>query len=140
MMSSSIREAYSEGHGGILVRSRMHIEDGSAPQGDAAAAGGRKKARRAAGNGRALVVVTELPYQTNKAALVEQIARLVDAGTITGVSDVRDESDRDGMRVVVEVKRGGSGWVGVGEGGGGWWRSSGVVGQWVVVEVNRRGW
>lgn len=207
-----MRQAYEEGRGGVLVRAKMHIEDGSGTT-----EGGKKRARRASGGGspaKPLVVITELPYQTNKvgapsrhcprsfpgalrlpyalrgcwrgcvparvraqallslphwqqdvhavhwrmmfggvrgafafrtatvmpdtclrlgmptpclpspnshvpaaatcphsahpqAALVEQIARLVDAGTLTGVSDVRDESDRDGVRVVVEVKRGG---------------------------------
>lgn len=122
-------------------------------------AGKRGKGKKSGGRAdKPLVVVTELPYQTNKvgtaaqlpanlppiwqwpsnqaadhhscppnpfephptphppphplalqAALVEQIARLVDAGTLSGVSDVRDESDRDGMRVVVELKRGG--WI-----------------------------
>ena len=51
------------------------------------------------------IVVTELPYQVNKAALIEKIAELVKEGRITGISDLRDESDRDGMRIVIELKR-----------------------------------
>ena len=54
------------------------------------------------------VVVTELPYQVNKTTLIEKMAELVGAKKITDVSDIRDESDRDGMRIVVEVKRDGS--------------------------------
>lgn len=114
-MSESVREAYTKGRGGVLMRAKMHIEDPNNPatlagggNGSSAAAGGKRRgARRSSGgSSKPAVVITELPYQTNKAGLVEQIARLVDAGTITGVADVRDESDRDGMRVVVEVKRG----------------------------------
>ncbi|KAG7673555.1 hypothetical protein KSW81_006757 [Nannochloris sp. 'desiccata'] len=85
--SDGILEAYTTGRGSVLVRGKVHVEDGS----------GKKKP---------LIVITELPFQTNKAALVEQIAKLVDEGKITGISDIRDESDRDGMRVVVELKRG----------------------------------
>jgi len=56
-------------------------------------------------SGRAKIIVTEIPYQVNKAALIERIADLVRAGTIEGISDLRDESDRDGMRIVVVLKR-----------------------------------
>ncbi|PSC74003.1 DNA gyrase subunit A [Micractinium conductrix] len=109
IMSDAVRQAYEEGKGGILVRAKMHIEDGSSGSGGG---GGKKKKGGGGGGGgsasKPLVVITELPYQTNKSALVEQMAKLVDAGTLTGVSDIRDESDRDGVRVVVEVKRGGS--------------------------------
>ena len=52
------------------------------------------------------IVVTEIPYQVNKAKLIEQIAELVREKTIEGISDLRDESDRDGMRIVIELKRG----------------------------------
>src|SRR5262249_58108902 len=52
------------------------------------------------------IVITELPFQVNKARLVERIAELVQTKKIEGISDVRDESDREGMRIVVEVKRG----------------------------------
>ena len=55
--------------------------------------------------GRNSIVVTEVPYQTNKAALVEKIADLVRDKKVVGISDLRDESDKDGIRVVVETKR-----------------------------------
>jgi DNA gyrase subunit A len=101
VVCDGVRDAYVEGRGGITVRAKMHIEDG-------AAASGRAGAKRPAAAAKPLIVITELPYQTNKAALVEQVAKLVEGGVVTGVSDVRDESDREGMRVVVEVKRGAS--------------------------------
>ena len=56
-------------------------------------------------NGKDLIVVTEIPYQVQKAALIEAIAGLVDEKKIEGISDIRDESDKDGMRIVVELKR-----------------------------------
>ncbi|RKZ16331.1 DNA gyrase subunit A, partial [bacterium] len=56
-------------------------------------------------NGRARIIVTEIPYQVNKATLIEKIANLVRAGTIEGISDLRDESDRDGMRIVIMLKK-----------------------------------
>ncbi len=52
------------------------------------------------------IIVTEIPYQVNKSRLIERIAELVNGKTIDGISDIRDESDRDGMRIVVELKRG----------------------------------
>ena len=55
--------------------------------------------------GRTAIVATELPYQVNKAALLEKIADLVKGGKIDGIADLRDESDRDGMRIVIECKR-----------------------------------
>ncbi len=82
----AIRTAYSDGKGRVVVRARVHVEE------------------NAKGN-RNQIIVTELPYQTNKAALVEKIANLVRAKKIDGISDLRDESDRDGMRVVIELKR-----------------------------------
>lgn len=96
IMGEGVKTAYTEGRGSITVRAKMHIEEGDS----------KKKRSNATGNSKSLVVITELPYQTYKAALVEQIAKLVDAGVITGVSDVRDESDREGMRMVIEVRRG----------------------------------
>ncbi|OGO08050.1 MAG: DNA gyrase subunit A [Chloroflexi bacterium RBG_13_57_8] len=81
-----IRNAYATGHGKIVVRARAHITSISA--------GGRRQ-----------ILVTELPYQTNKAALIENIANLVREKKIEGVGDLRDESDRQGMRVVIELKR-----------------------------------
>ncbi|MCR4392772.1 MAG: DNA gyrase subunit A [Dehalococcoidales bacterium] len=82
-----IRSAYATGHGRIVVRARAHISD------------------IPGGMGRKQIVVTEIPYQTNKAALVERIATLVKDKKITGISEVRDESDRQGMRIVIELKR-----------------------------------
>ncbi|MBI4303876.1 MAG: DNA gyrase subunit A [Chloroflexi bacterium] len=81
-----ITSAYATGHGRIVVRARSEIVDVSEA-------------------GRRQIVVTELPYQTNKAALVERIAELVDDKKIGGISEIRDESDREGMRIVVDLKR-----------------------------------
>ena len=64
---------------------------------------GARSRRRA--QGRTAIVVTELPYQVNKATLLEKIADLVKGGKIEGIADLRDESDRDGMRMVIECKR-----------------------------------
>jgi DNA gyrase subunit A len=80
-----ILAAYATGRGRILVRARAHIEESS--------------------RGRMSIVVTELPYQVNKAALIEKIADLVKSGRLEGIHDLRDESDRDGMRIVIELKR-----------------------------------
>eukprot|EP00884_Botryococcus_braunii_P020053 jgi/Botrbrau1/6731/Bobra.0324s0017.1 len=96
LATEGIREAYETGKGTITVRGRAVIEEDRE---------GRGPSRRGAA-ARSAIVVTELPYQTNKAKWVESLVQLVDAGTVTGVSDVRDESDRDGVRVVVEVKKG----------------------------------
>ncbi len=82
----AIRTAYSDGHGRIVIRAKVHIEESI-------------KANRNA------IIVTELPYQTNKAVLVEKIADLARAKKIEGIADLRDESDRHGMRVVIELKR-----------------------------------
>jgi len=81
-----IRNAYATGHGRIVVRARAHV-------GDASEAGRRQ------------IVVTELPYQVNKAALVEKISDLVKDKKISGISELRDESDRQGMRIVIELRR-----------------------------------
>lgn len=83
--SAGIREAYRTGRGRILVRGKAEIE-----------ADGNREA----------IIITELPYQVNKARLIEKIAELVKAKELEGISDLRDESDKDGMRVVIEVKRG----------------------------------
>jgi len=56
-------------------------------------------------NDRENIIITEIPYQVNKASLIEKIADLVREGKIEGISNIRDESDRDGMRVVIEMKR-----------------------------------
>ena len=84
MGKSGIRAAYETGKGRIVVRAKAEIEEE---------------------NGRHKIIVTELPYQVNKAKLIEYIADLVKDKKITGISDLRDESDRDGMRIVVELKR-----------------------------------
>ncbi len=81
-----IKSAYATGHGKIVIQARARIED-------------------IAQTGRSQIVVTELPYQTNKAHLIETIAELVKEKRITGISDLRDESDRHGMRIVIELKK-----------------------------------
>jgi DNA gyrase subunit A len=83
----AIRRAYANGRGRILTRARAHFEE--------------LKGNRQA------IVVTELPYAVNKAALIQKIAELVGAKRLADISDIRDESDRDGMRIVIEVKRDG---------------------------------
>ncbi|HAS05057.1 MAG TPA: DNA gyrase subunit A [Dehalococcoidia bacterium] len=80
-----IVSAYATGHGKVLVRAKAYYEEST--------------------TGRQQIIVTELPYQTNKAALVEKIAELVKDKKIAGISDLRDESDRDGLRVVIELKK-----------------------------------
>ena len=85
-----IREAYTTGRGSIPVRGVANIEE---------LAVGRGKHRRTA------IIITELPFQVNKASMIEKIAELVNQGKIEGISDLRDESDRDGIRVVVELRR-----------------------------------
>ncbi|MEG1996483.1 MAG: DNA gyrase subunit A [Oscillospiraceae bacterium] len=82
---SGIRAAYCTGRGKITLRARVEIEE--------------------AKNNRFKIVVTELPYMVNKARLLENIANLVKEKRIEGISDLRDESDRDGMRMVIELKR-----------------------------------
>ncbi len=81
-----IRQAYRTGRGRILQRAKTELEETK--------------------NGRYQIVVTELPYQVNKAVLIEKIAELVRAKRIEGISDLRDESDRQGMRIVIELSRG----------------------------------
>jgi DNA gyrase subunit A len=80
-----IRDCITTGRGLLRVRARVQVEEGRA--------------------GRMSLVATEIPYQVNKTALLEKIADLVRSGKVTGISDLRDESDRDGMRVVVELKK-----------------------------------
>jgi DNA gyrase subunit A len=84
--TAGIRQAYATGHGSVQMQARARIEH-------------LKKGDRVA------IIISELPYQVNKARLVERIAELVQAKDIEGISDLRDESDRDGIRVVVELKR-----------------------------------
>ncbi len=84
--ADGIDEAYRTGRGRIYLRARSHVETED--------------------NGRNRIVVTELPYQVNKARLLEKIAELVKTKKIEGISELRDESDKDGMRMVIELKRG----------------------------------
>ena len=86
---AGIVRAYRDGRGRIYVRARAHVED--------------------AGSGKETIVVTEIPYQVNKAGLVEKIAELVKEKRIEGITELRDESDKDGVRVVIELRRGESG-------------------------------
>ena len=86
--TSGIREAYRTGRGRVMVRARVEIEVDE---------------KR---NNRQSIIVTELPYQVNKARLLEKIAELVREGKIEGISELRDESDKSGMRMVIELKRG----------------------------------
>ncbi|OYD87399.1 DNA topoisomerase IV [Nostoc sp. 'Peltigera membranacea cyanobiont' 213] len=87
---TGIREAYTTGKGGILLRGVATLEE-------IPAARGSKR--------RTAIIITELPYQVNKAAWIEKVADLVNQGRLQGISDLRDESDREGMRVVIELKR-----------------------------------
>jgi DNA gyrase subunit A len=82
---AGIRAAYHTGRGSVVMRGRTHVEP--------------------LGKDREAIVVTEIPYQVNKARMLERIAELVRDKQIEGISDLRDESDRDGVRVVVELKR-----------------------------------
>ncbi|MED1665796.1 DNA gyrase subunit A [Brevibacillus laterosporus] len=81
---SGIRRAYETGRGSIVMRAKTNIEEN---------------------NGKARIIVTEIPYQVNKARLVEKIAELVREKKIDGITDLRDESDRKGMRIVIELRR-----------------------------------
>ncbi|WP_373544325.1 DNA topoisomerase (ATP-hydrolyzing) subunit A [Chamaesiphon sp.] len=89
-----IHDAYRTGKGIITVRGISHVEVASIQ-----AKATKSKKRRDS------LIVTELPFQVNKAAWIEKIAELVNAGKIEGIADLRDESDREGMRVVIEIKR-----------------------------------
>jgi DNA gyrase subunit A len=82
---AGIKEAYETGKGKLNVRARATIEHQK--------------------NGKDLIVVTEIPYQVQKSALIESIAGLVEEKKIEGISDIRDESDKDGLRIVIELKR-----------------------------------
>jgi len=85
MGSGGIREAYETGRGRVVVRARAHTEPLK--------------------QGKTAIIVNEIPYQVNKAQLIEKIAELVREKKITEISDLRDESDRSGMRIVIELKR-----------------------------------
>ena len=88
--TTGVREAFLTGRGSITLRGVASLEE---------VAAGRGRHRRTA------IVITELPYQVNKAAWIEKIAELVNQGRIEGIADIRDESDREGMRVVIELRR-----------------------------------
>ena len=85
MGRTAVKHAYKTGRGGILVRGRAEIEETS--------------------SGRQRILITELPYQVNKARFIQQMADMVKNKKIDGISDLRDESDRDGLRVVVDIKK-----------------------------------
>ena len=82
---SGIRKAYLEGRGSVIIRSKTRIEESR--------------------NGRQMIVLDEIPYQVNKATMIEKIAELAKEKRIEGIAHVQDESDRNGVRVVVELKR-----------------------------------
>ena len=82
---NDILTAYSTGKGRVLVRGRVHLEEMT--------------------RGKTKIIITELPYQTNKAALIEKIADLVRENKIEGIADLRDESDKQGMRIVIELAK-----------------------------------
>ena len=82
---TGIKDAYTTGRGKLVIRSRATVEHQK--------------------NGKDLIVITEIPYQVQKSGVIEAIAALVDDKKIEGISDIRDESDKDGMRIVVELKR-----------------------------------
>ncbi|MUL36014.1 DNA gyrase subunit A [Gloeocapsopsis dulcis] len=88
--TAGIREAYSTGRGSMTLRGVAQVEE---------VPGGRGSKRRTA------IVITELPFQVNKAGWIEKVAELVNQGRLEGIADIRDESDRTGMRVVIELKR-----------------------------------
>ena len=83
---NTLISAYATGRGKITIRAKAHIED--------------------MGRGKQRIIVTELPYQVNKTSLIERIAMLVREGRLEGLSDLRDESDRQGLRLVIELQRG----------------------------------
>ena len=80
-----VKDAYTTGRGKVVVRARANIETGKSD--------------------RQRIIVNELPYQVNKASLIEKIADLVSEKKLEDISDIRDESDRDGLRMVIELKR-----------------------------------
>src|SRR5262245_49888959 len=83
--TQGIRDCYMNGRGLIKMRAKVQVEEGKA--------------------GRMSLVATEIPFQVNKSSLLEKIADLVKDGRVSGISDLRDESDRDGMRIVIELKK-----------------------------------
>ena len=85
MGRAGIRSAFATGRGSVVIRAKTHFEE--------------------VRSGRQAIIVTEVPYQVNKARMLERIAEIVNDKTVEGISDLRDESDRHGLRVVVELKR-----------------------------------
>ena len=90
LISNGIKETYIKGRGSITMRGIAHIEEINP---------GKGKHKRSG------IIITELPYQLNKASWIEKLADLVNNGKVSGIADIRDESDRDGMRILVEIKR-----------------------------------
>jgi len=82
---TGVKDAYMTGRGRVVIRAKANIETQK--------------------NSRENIIITELPYQVNKASLIEKIAELVREGKLSDISNIRDESDRDGMRIVIELKR-----------------------------------
>ncbi|MBN2258214.1 MAG: DNA topoisomerase 4 subunit A [Anaerolineaceae bacterium] len=83
--TEGLSAAYGTGRGRVIIRARTHLEE--------------------MGRGRTGIIITELPYMANKSTLIERIAELVRAGTLEGIADLRDESDRQGMRIVIELSK-----------------------------------
>jgi DNA gyrase subunit A len=83
--AEGLSAAYGTGRGRVIIRARTHLED--------------------MGRGRTGIIITELPYMANKSSLIERIADLVRSGTLEGIADLRDESDRQGMRIVIELSK-----------------------------------
>ena len=84
-----IRDAYTTGRGRLKVRGRVAVES-----------------KKEGGQGKQSIIIQEIPYQVNKTRLIESIAELVRSKTVEGITDLRDESDKDGMRIVIELRRG----------------------------------
>src|SRR5205814_8949398 len=84
--ASGIRDAYTTGRGSLTLRAKAHSEKGR--------------------GGREAIIITELPYQVNKASLIEKISELSKEKKIGGISEIRDETNREGIRVVLELGRG----------------------------------
>lgn len=80
-----VRDAYTTGRGRIILRGKAYVEESK--------------------SGKSSIIITEMPYQVNKAGLIEKIAELVKSKALEDITDIRDESDRDGIRVVIEIKR-----------------------------------
>ena len=103
------KQLYTTGNGGIVMRAITRVETllkrSKSRGGGGSGSDGSTKKKKATTTSRTAIIVTELPYQVNKAALLEKIATLVNDKKLDGIADLRDESDRDGIRVVLELKR-----------------------------------